>query len=124
MTRRRVQIVYWVSTLLFVLPQLWSAIQYFMEAPEMIETITHLGYPIYFVKILGTAKVLGAAAILYGRLPRLKEWAYAGFTFDVTGAFLSHLLSGDPLPIALVPVGFLVVQTISYLSWRRLEREG
>ena len=123
MTSKGVRILYWTATLLFVLPLTWSAILYFIEAPKMVATMTHLGYPIYFLKILGTAKCLGAAAILYGGFPRLKEWAYAGFTFDLIGACWSHLSSGDPVYIAAVPVGFLVLMVISYQSWKRLERD-
>lgn len=88
----------------------------------MVETMKHLGYPNYFLKILGTAKLMGVAALLYGYFPLLKEWAYAGFTFDLIGAFWSHLASGDPFYIALVPIGFLAVLAISYVSWKRLER--
>lgn len=85
----------------------------------MVDTMTHLGYPIYFLKILGTAKLLGVAALLYGRFPRLKEWAYAGFTFDLIGAFWSHLSSGDPIYVAIIPLGFLLVLAISYWSWNK-----
>ena len=123
MQNKRVRMFYWSATLLFVLPLTWSAIVYFTEAPKMMATMTHLGYPIYFLKILGTAKLLGVAAILYGRFPRLKEWAYAGFTFDLIGAFWSHLSSGDPVYIAVVPLCFLGVLALSYLSWKRLKRE-
>ena len=122
MRTKNLRIIYWVVTLLFVLPQAWSAVQYLGEAPAMTETITALGYPIYFMKILGVAKLLGIAAILFGRLPTLKEWAYAGFTFDVLGAFLSHLMAGDSILIALVPLLFLVVQLGSYFLWRKLGR--
>lgn len=83
----------------------------------------HLGYPIYFVKILGVAKLLGAAALLYPGLRRLKEWAFAGFTFDLLGAFYSHLSSGDSLGIALVPIAFLALLAVVYASLRRLEVE-
>ena len=122
MQNKRARIFHWAATLLFVLPLTWSAILYFTEAPRMVDTMTHLGYPIYFLKILGTAKLLGVAALLYWRLPRLKEWAYAGFTFDLIGAFWSHLASGDPIYIAAVPLGFLAVLVMSYLSWKRLQR--
>lgn len=121
--KNKVRMIYWASTLLFVLPLTWSAVLYFTEAPKMVETMTHLGYPIYFLKILGTAKLLGVVAILYGRFPRLKEWAYAGFTFDLIGACWSHLASGDPIYIAIIPLGFLGVLAISYVFWRRLDKE-
>ena len=118
--KNRVRMIYWAATVLFVLPITWSAILYFTEAPKMVATMTHLGYPIYFLKILGTAKLLGVAAILYGRFSLLKEWAYAGFIFELIGAFWSHLASGDPIYVAIIPLGFLGVLAISYVFWRRL----
>jgi hypothetical protein len=121
MSSKTLRVLYWVVTLLFVVPQLWSAIQMLIEAPRMSATIMGLGYPLYVMKILGVAKILGAAAIVYGRIPLLKEWAYAGFTFDVIGAFCSHVGAGDPIYIALVPLVFFAVQLISYFMWKRLE---
>jgi hypothetical protein len=115
--------VYWIATLLFVMPQGWAALQYLIEAPRMTHTITQLGYPEYFMGILGVAKLLGIAAIVTGISPTLKEWAYAGFTFDVCGAFASHLGAGDSLAVALVPLAFLVVQLASYFTWKRLRGE-
>jgi uncharacterized membrane protein YphA (DoxX/SURF4 family) len=120
MTRTSMKSVYWTATILFALPLLWSGLQYLVDAPKMMTTMSHLGYPPYFSKILGVAKVLGVAALLYPAWPRLKEWAYAGFTFDVIGAFVSHLSSGDSLTIALVPIGFLALLVVSYWSWRKL----
>jgi hypothetical protein len=117
---KQVHALYWIATLLFVMPQGWAAVQYLIEAPRMTATITLLGYPSYFMAILGVAKLLGIAAIMTGISPTLKEWAYAGFTFDAVGAFASHLSAGDPLYVALVPVGFLGVQLISYFAWKRL----
>jgi DoxX-like family len=123
MQTKKLKMIYWAATLLFVLPITWSAILYFTQSPNMVTTMTHLGYPMYFLKILGTAKLLGVAALLYPRWPTLKEWAYAGFTFDLLGACWSHLSSGDPFYIALVPIAFLLVLVISYVSWKKLERE-
>lgn len=118
MTRKITRIAYWVATLLFVAALGWSAVLYLTEAPKMMATMGHLGYPIYFAKALGVAKLLGIVALLVGP-PRLKEWAYAGFTFDLIGASVSHLSAGDGPAIAAVPLGFLVVLAISYLSARR-----
>jgi hypothetical protein len=121
--QKALRILYWSATLLFAVPQAWSAVQYITEAPKMVETITGLGYPLYFMKGLAAAKLLGLAAILIGAFPVLKEWAYAGFTFEVLAAIVSHVVSGDALYIAAVPFAFLVVQLISYFSWRKLEVE-
>jgi DoxX-like family len=122
MTPRTNRIIYWISTLLFVLPQVWSAFLMLSRAPRMVDTITSgLGYPSYFLTILGFSKLLGAAAILsiHG-WSRVKEWAYAGFTFEVLGAFLSHLAAGDTLLIASVPLTFLAMQATSYSMWKKL----
>lgn len=117
---KQIHVVYWIATLLFIMPQGWAALQYLTHAPRMTMTITQLGYPEYFMAILGVAKLLGIAAIATGISPTLKEWAYAGFTFDVIGAFASHLGAGDRLVIALVPLGFFAVQMVSYACWRKL----
>jgi hypothetical protein len=74
MQMKRMKLIHWAATILFVLPLTWSAILYFTESPGMVETMTHLGYPLYFLKILGTAKLLGVAALLFDRLKLLKEW--------------------------------------------------
>lgn len=120
MERKTLRIVYWIATLLFVAPQLWSATQMLTSAPRMAATLQHLGYPHYFMIALGVAKVLGAAAILFGFWSGLKEWAYAGYTFDTVGAFVSHLSAGDSYGIAAVPLAFLAVQLVSYAAWKRL----
>jgi hypothetical protein len=75
------------------------------------------------MKILAVAKLLGIVAILYGCPTVLKEWAYAGFTFDVVGAFSSHLASGDPLHGAAVHLVFFALQLASYVTWKRLQSE-
>ena len=78
-----------------------------LHAPPMMAGLKHLGYPAYFATILGIWKLLGSAAILSPRHPRLKEWAYAGVFFTLTGAAVSHAVSGDPIPNILVPVVLL-----------------
>lgn len=122
MTRshNHLRIVYWTLTLLFVVPQTWSAVQYILEAPRMTETIVALGYPVYFMKILAVFKIAGVLAIVSGIFPTLKEWAYAGFTFDVLGAFLSHLSAGDSVLIAAVPLAFFALQLGSYFVWKQI----
>jgi hypothetical protein len=74
---------------------------------------------VYFPKILAIFKLLGVLAILTGVLPLMKEWAYAGFTFNLLGAFASHLSVGDSLLIALVPLAFLGLLAASYVLWKR-----
>jgi hypothetical protein len=116
-----VRALYWISTVLFVIPETWNAFLMLIEAPRMTETITGLGYPIYFMKMLGCAKLLGALAILaLGPGSVIKEWAYAGFTFDAVSAFASLLASGAILLVACIPLLFLAALMFSYATWRKL----
>src|SRR5262249_27833444 len=105
-SKRKIKITYWVCTLLFILPLIASGIGFSATLHPVVEAMTHLGYPLYLIRFLGAAKLLGAMAILVGTFPRIKEWAYAGFAFNLTGAFYSHLCSGDG-PKALVPLVIL-----------------
>lgn len=83
-------------------------------APAVKATMAQLGYPANVATLLGAWKLLGAAAILAPRLPRLKEWAYAGMFFDLSGAFISHAAANDALPKLLIP---LVLLGLVIASW-------
>lgn len=107
-------IAYWALTGLFAFAIAGSGAMNLSRAPEIMEAMAHLGYPAYFPLILGAWKVLGAGALLAPGLPRLKEWATAGFTFAMTGATLSHLLAGDPVGQAIAP---LVLLSLCLGSW-------
>lgn len=118
MRGKAIPIIYWASTILFAAFLAWSAVMYLTEAPRMIATMEHLGYPMYFIKGLGVAKLLGVGALLFGR-GRLKEWAYAGFAFDLIGAAVSHFSVGDGVATASIPVAFLSLLAVSYVTERR-----
>lgn len=94
MTKRN-QIIYWVATGLFVFGMTASGISQILHLKEMNEIITHLGYPLYLMTLLGVWKILGVIAILVPKFKLVKEWAYAGFLFLLTGALISHLSMGD-----------------------------
>jgi hypothetical protein len=82
--------------------------------PAVLDLVTHLGYPSYFLVLLGTWKVLGAIALLVPRRGLVKEWAYAGAFFTYTGAIVSHLTTGYDV----AEVGLLaVLTTLTVLSW-------
>jgi hypothetical protein len=83
--------------------------------------VAHLGYPSYFLVLLGTWKVLGAAALLVPRQPLLKEWAYAGAFFTYTGAMISYLTTGYDLPEVAV-LG--VMTTLTVTSWALRQSAG
>ncbi len=72
-----------------------SGIAQLTRAKQMVDIITHVGYPSYLMTMLGVWKILGVTAILAPGLKLIKEWAYAGFFFAMTGALLSHLACGD-----------------------------
>jgi hypothetical protein len=104
---------YWVATVLFAAFMGYDAYAYLSHDPKMTAAMASLGYPNYFMVILGTAKLLGIIAILSPGLLRLKEWAYAGFTFTFIGAFFSHIASGQHKE-AVMPLVALVIMSISY----------
>lgn len=114
----RNKVIYWSVTALLMVPGAGGGlVELFTGGPASVaRTLVSLGYPLYIMKILGLAKVLGGIAILTGRSPRLKEWAYAGFAFDFLGATASHLLAGDAAH-ASFPFVFLLVHMTSYLLW-------
>ena len=94
LTSRRNVIVYWVTTALVVFELAIGGAWDVLRVPQVRELIERLGYPSYFLVILGTWKLLGAVALVIPRFPRLKEWAYAGVLFDLTGAVVSLFASG------------------------------
>jgi hypothetical protein len=116
--------VYWVSTILFSLLFARTGTLYLVKCPVMVTKIISLNHPLYLLATLGTAKILGAVALAVPKYPRLKEWAYAGFYFDFIGAFWSHLVVQGVTIQGLIVLNPLILISISYLSYRKLEREG
>jgi hypothetical protein len=98
---------YWVSTGLVALAFAGGAVSDLLQAPEVMASLDRLGYPAYVASLLGIWKALGVIALLVPRYERLKEWAYAGMFFDLTGAAVSHLAAGDPPGAALIPLFIL-----------------
>ncbi|MEM9194990.1 MAG: DoxX family protein [Myxococcota bacterium] len=118
---------YWVTTVLFCLPMVGGAIFDTLRPPEVVEGFQHLGYPLYFAPMLGVAKGLGVIAVLAPKFPRLKEWAYAGFTFDLIAASASHAALSDPIPDIIVPIVILGLMFASYFlrpDSRKLESKS
>jgi len=108
-------IAYWVTTALVVSELALGGVWDILRAPQVRGLIERLGYPLYFLVILGIWKLLGAAALVIPRFPRLKEWAYAGVFFDLTGAVASQLASGlidaSTMAYPIVMIG------VSVASW-------
>jgi hypothetical protein len=114
MTTRAKSIVYWISTILVAF-SMSGGIGQLARVPGVVDGFVRmLHYPLYFVTILGVWKVLGAIAILVPRFPRLKEWAYAGIFFDLTGAAASSAAVGGGAFHIVAP---LVVAVFATASW-------
>jgi DoxX-like protein len=109
----------WIVTGLMAALMLLSAVPDVLRIPNALIVFKHLGYPPYLLVFLGTAKILGVAAVLVPGLPRIKEWAFAGLTFDVTGALYSHLSVGDPASVWAPAVLALALVVGSYVVYRR-----
>ena len=114
MSAKAKTIGYWATTGLTAFAFLMGGVMDIRRGPELLEGMAHLGYPAYFLLVLGAWKVLGAVAVIAPRLPRLKEWAYAGIVFDLTGAALSHAASGDPAGKVMTPLVILAIAAASY----------
>jgi uncharacterized membrane protein YphA (DoxX/SURF4 family) len=107
------KIGYWTTTLIVAGMMLLTGSMYLSGAAQVLEAFAHLGYPPYFRVFLGTAKLLGAVALLYPRVPRMTEWAYAGFTFTFLGAAWSHYGAGDGIGKAVAPLVLLALLLVS-----------
>ena len=127
---------YWVATSLVTIAALSSGLSYLMTTPDAVENFRHVGYPQQLRILLGIGKLAGAIVLLVPRLPTLKEWVYAGFTFMWIAATVAHYLAGDG-PLTLAPVallGFLAVSSTSHdrrtaalrshRSWRSASQEA
>jgi len=91
---RRANLIASLSTATLLLLMTLSGALYLVSPPPLLRALEPLGYPAYFLRLLGIAKLLGVVALLAPGRPLLKEWAYAGFTFDLLAALASHLVTG------------------------------
>jgi uncharacterized membrane protein YphA (DoxX/SURF4 family) len=112
MTRK---VTYWVSTGLLAALSVFGAFIYLSGSPQAVQGFAHVGYPQQLRIILGIAKLLGAITLVVPGFAKLKEWAYAGFTFAWTSAFVAHYLAKDGLT-AFMPLILLLLLAISYLT--------
>ena len=112
--KKRDKIIYWISTLWLALGMTSTGIVQLLKVEEEVDRMTHLGYPVYLLTILGVGKILGVVAVLIPKFPLLKEWAYAGFFFNMLGAIFSHLAAGSPMSDIFPPLLLLALTAISW----------
>jgi len=111
---KRNKIVYWIFTLWLSLGMVSTGLVQLMRTQEETDMFIHLGFPLYFLTIMGLSKMFGVVAVLIPRFPLLKEWAYAGFFFSMAGAITSHVIMGDGFSETFPPVLLLLLTSISW----------
>lgn len=111
---KRNKIIYWIATLWLALGMLSTGTVQLLKVKSEVDNITQLGYPLYLLTLLGIWKFLGVIAVLIPRFTLVKEWAYAGFFFAMSGAMFSQLASGNPLN-KIFPSLLLLILTV--VSW-------
>jgi hypothetical protein len=113
MTKRN-KIIYWIATLWLALGMTSTGVVQLVKLKAETDLIARLGYPFYFLTILGTWKILGVIAVLVPKFPLIKEWAYAGFFFAMSGAIFSHAAVGDEAITYFGPSLLLVLTVVSW----------
>ncbi|NUO02015.1 MAG: DoxX family protein [Saprospiraceae bacterium] len=116
------KIIYWISTIWLALGMLSSGIVQLFQVKEGVDFIIKMGYPVFFLTILSVWKILGVVVLLIPKFPVLKEWAYAGFFFAMSGAVFSHFAAGNAVN-EIVPSLLLLVLTVVSWSFRPAERK-
>lgn len=107
--------IYWICTSLFAAFMAFSAIPDILQQKEAVDFILQLGYPAYFIPFIGVAKLLGCIAIVVPGFPKIREWAYAGLTFDLIGAVYSNIMQNgwDNGMLTMIPIfGVLILSYI------------
>jgi uncharacterized membrane protein YphA (DoxX/SURF4 family) len=112
MTRK---VTYWVTTGLLAALSAFAGVSYLVGSAQVVQGFAHLGYPQHLRILLGIAKVLGAIALVVPGFPKLKEWAYAGFTFAWIAAHVAHHMAKDG-PEQYMPLVLLVLLLVSYVT--------
>lgn len=121
MTKRN-KMIYWISTIWLSLGMLSTGLVQLFKVEAEVTKITGLGYSAHILTILGVWKILGVVAVLIPKFPLVKEWAYAGFFFAMSGALFSHFVSGDEAKDFFGPALLLVLTVVSWY-FRPVERK-
>lgn len=113
-TTKRNKIIYWIATIWLSLGMVATGIVQLIKMKEEADKMALLGYPLYLLTLLAIWKMLGVITVLVPKFPVLKEWAYAGFFFAMSGAVFSHIASGSA-PAELFGPMLLIILT--FVSW-------
>ena len=113
-SRKIHKIIYWVSTIWLALGMTATAVVQLMHDKSEVDKMNQLGYPVYFLTVIGAWKILGVVAILIPKFPLAKEWAYAGFFIAMSGAVYSHIAVGNGFVEIYGPLLLLVLTVISW----------
>lgn len=108
------KLIYWIATVWLSLGLVSTGIVQLIRMEEEVDNFTQLGYPLYLMSIIGTWKILGVVAILIPKLPLVKEWAYAGFFFAMSGAIISHVVTGEGAQSLFGPTLLLILTGVSW----------
>jgi|SRR5690606_22558415 len=111
---KRNKIIYWIATIWLSLGMLSSGIIQLLQQEEELENMARLGYASYFLLIIGVWKILGVIAVLVPKYPLVKEWAYAGFFFVMSGAIISHIAVEDPISEIFPPILLIILTVVSW----------
>ncbi|QKZ15852.1 DoxX family protein [Spirosoma sp. KUDC1026] len=121
MTPKTIKIVYWILTILFSVAMLMDGIAGVVREETGQQVMRQLGYPVYILTIVGTAKILGVVALLQPWFRTIKEWAFAGFTINFVGAMASWAVVSDDRTTLLPPLFMLVFLFVLYYFWTKYE---
>lgn len=123
---KKINILYWIFTGLLVALMLMSGIQNLLSTEASVKLVSEqLKYPAYFIPFIGLAKTLGAIVVLIPGYPRIKEWIYAGFTYDLTAALYSTISIGESFAMWWPMLLFFVILAGSYIYYhKRLKAAG
>ncbi|HBL75505.1 MAG: DoxX-like family protein [Bacteroidetes bacterium GWF2_42_66] len=112
--KKRNKIIYWAATVFLAVGMLAGGVQQLLQIGGYVEIVGNLGYPLYLLSILGAWKILGVVAILVPKFTLVKEWAYAGFFFAMSGAAISHIVVSHSVNEAFPSLVLLIVTVVSW----------
>ncbi len=119
---KKINVIYWIATIVFAGLMIFSAIGDVVLQPDAVAFMAQLGYPVYFVRFIGIAKVLGSIALLIPGFPRIKEWAYAGLAFDLIGAIYSNVAVAGFDPMMTFMLLWILPGVVSYIWFHKRQK--